>query len=95
MGDCSVSDEISEICWFCKKGRHKECMKEMPVNAKSEGPHECTFDTKLISCKCPHGKWNELNYDECIEEQCIRLIQEMLQVENIFQIQICWICRFL
>ena len=56
MGDCSASDEISEICWFCKKGRHKECMKEMPVNAKSEGPHECTFDTKLISCKCPHGK---------------------------------------
>jgi hypothetical protein len=56
MEDCSVSDEISEICWFCKKGRHEECMKEMPVNAKSEGPHECTFDTKLISCKCSHGK---------------------------------------
>ncbi len=39
-------------------------MKEMPVNAKSEGPHECTFDTKLISCKCSHGKWNKLNYDK-------------------------------
>jgi len=64
MEDCSVSDEISEICWFCKKGRHEECMKEMPVNAKSEGPHECTFDTKLISCKCSHGKWNKLNYDK-------------------------------
>ena len=35
MEDCSVSDEISKICWFCKKGRHEECMKEMPVNAKS------------------------------------------------------------
>ena len=56
MEDCSVSDEISEICWFCKKGRHEECMIKMPVNAKSEGPHECTFDTKLISCKCSHGK---------------------------------------
>ncbi len=56
MEDCSVSDEISEICWFCKKGRHEECMKEMPVNAKSEGPHECTFDTKFIACKCGHGK---------------------------------------
>jgi len=64
MEDCSVSDEISDICWFCKKGRHEECMKEMPVNAKSEGPHECTFDTKLISCKCSHGKWNKLNYDK-------------------------------
>ena len=56
MEDCSVSDEISEICWFCKKGRCEECMKEIPVNAKSEGPHECTFDTKFISCKCGHGK---------------------------------------
>ena len=56
MEDCSISDEISEICWFCKKGRHEECMKKMPVNAKSEGPHECTFDTKFISCKCVHGK---------------------------------------
>jgi len=64
MEDCSVSDEISEICWFCKKGRHEECMKEMPVNAKSEGPHECTFDTKFISCKCVHGKWDKLEYDE-------------------------------
>ena len=56
MEDCSISDEISEICWFCKKGRCEECMKEIPVNAKSDGPHECTFDTKFISCKCSHGK---------------------------------------
>jgi len=56
MEDCSTSDSISDICWFCKKGRHNECMKEIPVNAKSEGPHECTFDTKFISCKCIHGK---------------------------------------
>ena len=39
MEDCSVSDKISEICWFCKKGRHEECMKEIPINAKSDGPH--------------------------------------------------------
>jgi len=54
MEDCSVSDKISEICWFCKRGRCGECMKEIPVNAKSEGPHECTFDTKFIACKCEH-----------------------------------------
>ena len=30
-------------------------MKEIPINAKSEGPHECTFDTKFIICECEHG----------------------------------------
>ncbi len=29
-------------------------MKEIPINAKTEGPHECTFDTKFIVCKCEH-----------------------------------------
>ena len=48
MEDCSVSDKISEICWFCKKGRHDECMKEMPVNSKSEGPHECRFHANVL-----------------------------------------------
>ena len=46
--------ESKEICWFCKKGRHEECMKEIPVDGKSEGPHDCTFDTKMITCKCKH-----------------------------------------
>ncbi len=55
---CSQLLEESEIRFagIVDKGRHEECMKEMPVNAKSEGPHECTFDTKFISCKCVHGK---------------------------------------
>ena len=54
MESCSTSGIESEICWFCKKGRHAECMKEIPVNAKSDGPHDCTFDTKMVSCKCQH-----------------------------------------
>lgn len=29
-------------------------MVQMPVDGKSEGPHDCTFDTKLIPCKCTH-----------------------------------------
>jgi len=29
-------------------------MKEIPLNAKSDGPHDCTFDTKMVSCKCQH-----------------------------------------
>ena len=32
--------------------------------------------------------FEELDYDECTEDQCIMLIQEMLQVENVFHLQI-------
>ncbi len=53
MESCSTGNS-QEICWFCKKGRHDECMKEIPVEGKSEGPHDCTFDTKMITCKCKH-----------------------------------------
>ena len=54
MESCSTPDVGSEICWFCKKGRHEQCMKEIPLNEKSDGPHDCTFDTKLVMCKCKH-----------------------------------------
>lgn len=54
MESHSLNDSRQEICWFCKKGRHEECMKEIPINAKSDGPHECTFDTKFVACKCEH-----------------------------------------
>jgi hypothetical protein len=53
MESCS-SGPNQEICWFCRKGRHEECMKQMPVDAKSEGPHDCAFDTKMVPCKCSH-----------------------------------------
>jgi hypothetical protein len=43
-----------KVCWFCKKGRHEECMKKIPIDAASEGPHDCTFDTKLVDCQCTH-----------------------------------------
>ena len=32
--------------------------------------------------------FQELNYEECTEEQCIRLIQEMLQVENMYKLEL-------
>jgi hypothetical protein len=54
MKSDSLNDSMQEICWFCKKGRHSECMKSIPVDAKSQGPHDCTFDTKIIECKCQH-----------------------------------------
>ena len=30
----------------------------------------------------------ELDYEECTEDQCIMLIQEMLQVEHLFQLEV-------
>ena len=54
MESCSTDESNQEICWFCKKGRHDECMIQMPVDGKSEGPHDCTFDTKFVPCKCSH-----------------------------------------
>lgn len=43
------------ICWFCKKGRHSECMKQIPVDYKTEaGQHDCSFDTGMIECQCGH-----------------------------------------
>jgi len=54
MKSYSQSDSNSEICWFCKKGRHEECMKKIPVDGTSEGHHDCSFDTNLVTCKCKH-----------------------------------------
>ena len=50
----SQNNQTKKICWFCKKGRHDECMKKIPVDAMSEGPHDCTFDTNLVDCQCVH-----------------------------------------
>ncbi len=32
--------------------------------------------------------FEELEYQECTEDQCIMMIQEMLQVENVFHLQV-------
>ena len=32
--------------------------------------------------------FQELDYDQCTEDQCIMMIQEMLQVENAFHLQV-------
>lgn len=40
-------------CWFCTKGRHAECMRELPVAGRSDGPHDCSFDTDTVACGCP------------------------------------------
>jgi len=53
MESCATGN-TEEVCWFCRKGRHEDCMKEIPIDGKSDGPHDCTFDTKMIPCKCQH-----------------------------------------
>ena len=32
--------------------------------------------------------FQELDYDQCTEDQCIMMIQEMLQVENVFHLEV-------
>lgn len=38
--------------------------------------------------KAEEQAFQELDYEECTEEQCIRLIQEMLQVENMYKLEL-------
>ena len=40
MDSCATGD-TPEICWFCRKGRHDDCMKNIPTQGKSDGPHDC------------------------------------------------------
>jgi len=53
MESCATGDS-PDICWFCKKGRHDDCMKGIPVDDRSDGFPDCTFDTKIIQCNCKH-----------------------------------------
>lgn len=54
--DCNLKDLSGQkrICWFCKKGRHKDCMQEIAVESRSAGPHDCTFDSGVVFCQCVH-----------------------------------------
>ena len=54
MESCSNNEPIQEICCFFKKGRHSECMKQIPMNVKTDGPHDCSFNTEMIPCTCTH-----------------------------------------
>lgn len=53
---------------------------------------EISNDYNLISQeeyeKAEETAFQELEYDECTEDQCIRLIQEILQVEKLYKMQL-------
>ena len=50
----SPNNPSDEICWFYKKGRHSECMKQIPINMKADEPHDCSFNTEMVPCTCTH-----------------------------------------
>ena len=52
--DCGDGDRDPEVCWFCSKGRHGECMREIMVEGRSDGPHDCSFDAAATPCRCGH-----------------------------------------
>ena len=54
MESNSLNDSEQGMCWFCKKGRHSECMKQIPINMKTDGPDDCSFNTEMIPCQCIH-----------------------------------------
>jgi len=54
MESNSLNDSEQGMCWFCKKGRHSECMKQIPINMKTDGPHDCSFNTEMVPCTCTH-----------------------------------------
>ena len=56
--DPGTSEYAQGICWFCRRGRHGECMGEIPTEARSDGPHDCTFDTQMVPCRCGHEASN-------------------------------------
>ena len=51
--DCETGSPRA-VCWFCRKGRHGDCMHTIPRDARSDGPHDCTFDTSMVPCACDH-----------------------------------------
>ena len=53
-------------------------MKEIPVQGRSDGPHDCTFDTKLIPCKwwLEHKAYNKEFWDKYTEENESRYNEE-------------------
>lgn len=50
----TCAPDAPAICWFCKKGRHDECMVDIPTDGRSDGPHDCAFDTMMVRCGCGH-----------------------------------------
>ena len=51
MDSCATGD-TQEICWFCRKGRHEDCMKEIPTHGKSDGPDAVSYTHLTLPTIC-------------------------------------------
>ena len=51
----------ANVCWFCRRGRHGDCMVKIPVADSTEGPHDCSFDTAAVRCACCDGMHNNMD----------------------------------
>lgn len=42
------------VCWFCRKGRHEDCMKKIPFSSHLDQsvPRDCSFDVETKECVC-------------------------------------------
>ncbi len=47
-----MADTGVNVCWFCRNGRHKECMRKIPVTRTVSGSHDCSFDSGHVACAC-------------------------------------------
>jgi len=47
---------VEFVCWFCRKGNHDDCMVNIPVDAKSFYPEDCSFDIVHERCECDKRK---------------------------------------
>ncbi len=54
MNDESTNPELT--CWFCTKGRHKDCMNSIPINSYED---DCSFSVKFLECECHRSGCNK------------------------------------
>ena len=70
-------------------GKVSEVRKQILQNTLED---ELKSNFRLISQErfeeAQEKAFEELDYEECTEDQCIMMIQEMLQVENVFHLEV-------
>ena len=44
-----MHESTLEICWFCKRNRHDDCIKKIPLRDQMG---DCSFGNMLVPCLC-------------------------------------------
>lgn len=55
---------IEYMCWFCRKGRHDDCMVNIPISTME---HDCSFSVEHRKCVCIHKEKEKVDKkkEEC------------------------------